>query len=343
MEIRHLETITRLGLYDCDLSSDGQWVAALYMQEEGSRLGVWAARGCDRVREIALPGQAIAGPGLPRETPSIPYSQPRFSPNGRRLAAARRGGGVTVWTLPEGREAGRIAEGGEASAHAFALRGGAIVVAQGDHLTMWAVESGEWLWSLGVPTDVQAMRASADGRLLAVGLRAGGALVVDLEARQIVASEPGIAEAVTSVAFAPTQPWLMAATAPSLNIDGERRERLGHGWAHLWNYRTGAEVVRIPCDSHAALLGGGQHLATLVDSSRALWFWRLPEAEVAARIENVAPEAVTDEAGNFQGRRVTLTATPAGDLLAVGGLSRPFSAVGVLRLYAFEAEAVPQL
>ncbi len=346
MEIRRLETITRLGLYDCDLSPDGQAVAAVYQEDEGPRLGVWDATGCGRVREVALPGTAIEGPALPRETPAPTYLRPRFSPDGERLALARDKGGITVWTLPDGRvifDQPPKQGGTPAAAHAFGPGGESLVIAQGERLELWGIEQAKWLWGLGLAAEVESLRASADGRLLGVGLRAGGAAVVDLEARQIVAARPEITQPVTALAFAPEDSWLLAATAPSFIEVGGRRERAGHGWAYLWNYRTGQEIARIPCDYHAALLGRGRYVATLTDNSRSLWIWRITEYEVTAHIENVVPEAIVDDERGYEGRRVTLTATPAGDVIAVAGLNRPFSAVGALHLYAFQVEAVPQL
>ena len=345
MEIRRLETIARLGLYDCALSPDGQAVAAVYQEDEGPRLGIWRTRGCDWVHELALPGPGIEGPMLPRETPTVTYARPRFSPDGRRLAAARMQRGVTVWALPEGKALfdHTFAGGEPLAAHAFGPDGGTLAIAQGDRVQFWSVDEGRWLAAVAMPGEIASLGASADGRLLGVGLQAGGAAVIDVAARQVVAERPEIAQTVTALAFAPEEPWLLAATAPSFEVVGGRRERREHGWAHLWNYRTGQEVTRIPCDSQAALLGGGRYIATLTDNSRSLWIWHTLRNEVVAHIENVVPEVMVDEERGFEGRRATLTATPAGDVLAVAGLSRPFSAVGALHLYAFQAEAVPQL
>jgi|GEM_PF-2956187 len=345
MEIRRLETIARLGLYDCDLSPDGQAVAAVYQEEEGPRLGIWRTRGCDWVHELVLPGRGIEGPTLPRETPTVTYVRPRFSPDGRRLGAARAQGGVTVWALPGGKVLfDHTFEGGEPMvAHAFGPGGRTLAIAQGDRVQLWNLDDGRWQAAVAMPGEVSSLRASADGQLLGVGLQAGGAAVIDVAGRQVMARRPEIAQAVTALAFAPEEPWLLVATAPSFELVGGRRERREHGWAHLWNYRTNQEVARIPCDSQAALLGGGRYIATLTDTSRSLWIWHTLRNEVVAHIENVVPEAMIDEERGFEGRRATLTANPAGDVMAVAGLSRPFSAVGALHLYAFQAEAVPQL
>ncbi len=346
MEVHRLETITRLGLYDCGLSPDGQAVAAVYQEDEGPRLGVWRTKGCDWVRELALPGTSIEGPALPERTPVPGYARPRFSPDGRRLAAASlEGGGVTVWSLPEGTLLFEHtpAEGAGVAAHAFGPGGETIALGDGDRLELWSVDEGTWLASVALPAEVQALGPSADGRLVGVGLRAGGALVVDLEGREVVARRPEIAQPVTSLGFHPSNRWLLAATAPSFAMEGGRRKKTGHGWAHLWNYDTNEEIVRIPCDYHAVLVGGGEYLATLTDNSRSLWVWRPLENEVTLHIENVVPEVMIDDERGYEGRRVSLAATPAGDTVAVAGLSRPFSAVGALHLYAFQAEAVPQV
>lgn len=345
MEIRRLQTLTRLGLWDCDLSPDGQAVAAVYQEDEGPQLGVWRTRGCDWLHELALPGTPIAGPTLPERTPVPTYARPRFSPDGRRLAAARReGSGLTVWSLEQGKAIFEHApdRGAVVAAHAFGPDGQTVVLAQGDLLQTWSVDEGRWLTALAMPAEVTSLRTSADGRLLGVGLQAGGAAVVDLEAQEVVARRPEIEQPVTALGFHPGQRWLLAATAPSFDTSSGRRQRTAHGWAHLWNYVSGEEVARIPCDYQAVLLGGGEYLATLTDTSRSLWVWHIARDEVAAYIDNVVPEAMVDDERGFEGRSVSLAATPAGDVLAVAGLSRPFSAVGVLRLYAFQAEAVPQ-
>ncbi len=328
MEIQRLETITRLGLFDCDLSPDGSAVAAVYQEEEMPELGVWSTTGCHPLLALDLPGA---------------YGRPRFDPTGRRLAAAREGEQVTVWSLPQGEEIlvhGRGA-GPAISAHAFGPGGETIVVAQGGSLSIWRVDRGEWVANLALPAPVTALRSSRDGRLLGVGLQAGGVAVVDLEGLAVMARVPGLARPVTALSLHPAQPWLMAATGPSFATAGHRRQRTEHGWAYVWNYYTGEELTRVACDYQATLVGGGHYLATLTNNSRTLWIWQIPEARLAAHIEDAAPELMVDEQGN-EIRQATLAATPQGDLLAVAGLTRPVAAVGVLRLFALRAEAVPE-
>jgi len=329
MEIRRLETITRPRLFDCDLSPDGAAVAAVYLEDDGPRLGIWSTTGCRPLLSFDLPGS---------------YARPRFDPTGRRLAAAQRGEQVMVWSLPGGQRifTGQRAGGAVITAHAFGQGGETITIAQGVGLVTWRVDGGEWVASLPMPAEIDVLRSSRDGRMLAVGLHAGGAVVVDTEARSVLVTLPEIAQPVTALAFHPSQPWLMAATAPSFVVDGSRPRRTEHGWAHVWNYRTGQQITRVPCDYQATLLGQGRYLATLTSNSRSLWVWQiLPTMDLVAHIENAVPEMVVDEQGQ-EIRFATLAATPEGDLLAVAGLTRPVSAVGVLRLFAFQAEAVPQ-
>ncbi len=327
MEIRPLETITRLGLYDCDLSPDGSAVAAVYREDEGPRLGVWSTTGCNPILTLDLVG---------------PYERPRFSPGGSSLAAAQVGGLVTVWSLARGKEVfHRARDGGAAiAAHAFGPGGDTLVIAQGERVGLWRIDNGEWLGAVPFSGAVQTLAAANDGRLLGVGLHAGGAAVVDLEGPDIIATLPGMDQAVTALSFHPEQPWLMAATAPSFVQVGQSVERREHGWAHVWNYRTGEEVLRVACDYHAVLVGGGDYLATLTDNSRSLWIWHVQTGDLAAHIENAAPEMMVDERGH-ELRPVTLSATASGDLLAVAGLTRAVAVTGVLRLFAIHPEAVP--
>lgn len=326
MEIRPLETITRPGLYDCDLSPDGLATAAVYREDEGHWLGVWSTTGCHPLLNVDLPGD---------------YVRPRFSPDGRRLAAARRGDEVTVWSLSEGRHLwtqGR--EGGEPFvAHAFGAAGETIALAQGDRVSVWRVEDGRWLYALPAPAAISALRVSSDGRLLAVGLHAGGALIVELAGREEVVRLPAIDRGVTALAFHPSRPWLLTATAPAFVPVGNAWERAGHGWAQVWNYADGEEIARLACDYQAVLLGRGQYVGLLTADSRSLAVWRIePTTRLVAHIENVVPELVVDEQGR-EVRQATLAATPWGDLLAVAGLSRAIVAAGVLRLFAFSAGA----
>ncbi|MDI7275253.1 MAG: hypothetical protein QME94_04685 [Anaerolineae bacterium] len=329
MRIQPLETITRLGLWDCDLSPDGQMVAAPYREDDGLRLGVWSTTGCRPLLTLDLPG---------------PYTRPRFAPRGALLSAARQGEEVTAWSLPDGRRLfSRSREGGAPiAAHAFGPDGTSIAIAQGDRMSLFEVEGSAYIATLAAPAEITSLRASGDGRLLAVGLEAGGALVVDLVSRERVASLPGIGQPAVTVALHPTEPWLLAATAPSFaDVEGAR-ERVEHGWAHVLNYVTGGEIARIACDYQAALLGGGRYLATLTNNSRNLWIWQIvPTIDLVGHIENVAPELAVERTGE-ETRRVTLSATPDGDLLAIAGLSRPVSAAGALHLYAFQPEAAPQ-
>jgi WD40 repeat protein len=329
MRIRPLETITRPGLWDCDVSPDGQAVAAPYREDDGLRLGVWSTAGCNPLLSLDLPG---------------PYTRPRFAQRGGRLAAAREGEEVTVWSLTDGRRLySRTREGGAPiSGHAFGHGGETLAVAQGDRVSLFEIEGGAYLATVAAPAEIGALRSSPDGQLLAVGLRAGGVLVVDLEARETVATLPGIEQPVVALSFHPREPWILAATAPSFAQAGEARRRLTHGWAHIQSYRTGEEIARIPCDYQAVLVGEGRYVATLTNNSRNLWFWQIvPDVDIVAHIENVAPELAVERTGQ-ETRQVTLAATPSGDLLAVAGLARPVSAAGVLRLYAIQPEAAPQ-
>ena len=328
MEIERLQTITRLGLSECDLSPDGQAVAAVYQEDEGFRLGVWSPVGCDVLLDLELAG---------------PYAHPCFDPDGRRLAAIREGEELTVWSLAEGKALFDLRRDGGAAitACAFGRFGETIAIAQGDQLGFWRLEGGAWQASLGVPTGIHSLRSSPDGRLLAVGLQAGGVLVIEWEGYDIRADWPEISQPVTALAFHPSEPWLLAAAAPSFRTVGERQERTGHGWAHLWNYRLGQEILRLPCDDQAVLLGQGHYLATLTHNSRSLWVWQLFPTDIVAHIENAVPELMVDEWGR-EFRRAALAATPQGDLLAVASLSNPLSPTGVLRTFAFHSETVAQ-
>ena len=328
MEIRPLETITRLGLFDCDVSPDGQIVAAIYQEDDGYRLGVWYTTACNSLLDLTVAGA---------------HRQPRFSPDGRRLAASRQGQEVTVWSLPEGRQllSQARSEGSEFTAHAFGPRGETLAIAQDDEIGFWEVAGGAWQASVAMPSVVRTLKSSPDGHLLGVGLQVGGALVLDFEARNILAALPDIRQPVTALAFHPEQSWLLTATAPSFTTSGRHVERTEHGWAQLWNYRTTREILQLPCDYQATLLGEGHYLATLTNNSRSLWIWSIPETDIVAHIENAVPELLIEEQGQ-EVRRATLAASAAGDLLAVAGLARSISAVGTLRLFAFRPEAVPQ-
>ena len=329
MRIRPLETITRPGLWDCDLSPDGLAVAAPYREDEGLRLGVWSTTGCNPLLSLDLPG---------------PYRRPRFAPAATRLAALREGEEVTVWSFPEGQRLfSRGREGGAPiSDHAFGPGGEMLAIAQGDRVSLFEVTGGAYVGTVAAPAEIASLRSSPDGRLLGVGLHAGGVLVVDLEARQTVATLPGIEQPVVTLSFHPREPWLLAATAPSFAEAGEARERTAHGWAHVRSYLTGEEIARVPCDYQAVLLGEGRYVGTLTNNSRNLWVWQiLPAVDIVAHIENVAPELAIERTG-VETRLATLAATPAGDLLAVAGLAWPLSVAGVLHLYAFQPEAAPQ-
>ena len=327
MEIRPLETITRLNLYDCDLSPDGRMVAAVYQEDEGPYLGIWTTSGCRPLAALELAG---------------PYRRPCFSPDGRLLAAAGDGEQVTVWSVPEGQP--RFVQdrmgGDPIVAHAFGPSGASLAIAQGRQLSLWSLSGGECLAGIELPGEITCLRSSPAARLLGVGMLEGGAAVVEWQALAVTARLDAIPQAVSALCFHPAHPWLLLATAPTFEVSQGHQRRLEHGWAELWDYRARQRVARVACDYHAVLAGGGHYVATLTNNSRSLWFWRLgEEPELTAHIENAVPELLVDERGH-EVRRVTLAATPAGDLLAVGSLTRPFSAVGTLRLLAIEAEPV---
>ncbi len=329
MQIEPLQTITRLELSDCDLSPDGQAVAAIYQEDGGLHLGAWSAIGCDQLLDLDLRGT---------------YTRPRFDPDGRRLAAGRGGEQLTVWSLAEGKALFTLERDGDAplAAYAFGRHGETIAVAQGDRLSFWDIEGARWQATLPLPAEIQSLRSSPDGRMLAVGLVAGGAVIVEWQGRDIRANLPEITQPVTALAFHPERPWLLTALGPTLTVTGRRVERAEHGWARVWSYRTGEEIVHIPCDYEAVFLGQGRYVATITDNSRSLWVWQiLPAADLVAHVENAVPERMVDERG-YETRRVSLSATPQGDLLAVSGLTRPISPVGALHIFAFRPEAVPQ-
>ena len=258
MHIRPLETITRLDLYDCDLSPDGQMVAAVYREDEGPYLGLWTTSGCRPLAALRLPG---------------PYRRPCFSPDGRLLAAAGDGEQVTVWSVPEGQV--RFVQdrmgGAPIVAHAFGPSGGSLAIAQGRRLTMWSLPGGALLAGIDLPGEIACLRSSPAGRLLGVGLRQGGAAVIEWQALAVSSRLEEIVQPVSALCFHPAHPWLLVATTPTFKVSDGRQQRLEHGWAELWDYRARRRVARVACDYHAVLAGGGHYVATLTNNSRSLW------------------------------------------------------------------------
>jgi WD40 repeat protein len=89
-----------------------------------------------------------------------------FSPDGRLLASAGQGSGVTIWDVSTGRDVNKFAA--EAGELAFSPDGRMLASSVDDGLVIWDVASGRSLRTLPAHLgEVRALAFSADGRLLA--------------------------------------------------------------------------------------------------------------------------------------------------------------------------------
>jgi hypothetical protein len=121
--------------------------------------------------------------GLPIQCVQLgPVAAPlAFSPDGALLAVAVRGlsgwGGVALWEVRAGRLRARVSVRPSLRGLAFTADGSALVTDEADDcLRVWDVHSGLERRALHLPpgTRLLSMALSPDGRLLALGLAAGG-------------------------------------------------------------------------------------------------------------------------------------------------------------------------
>jgi WD40 repeat protein/tRNA A-37 threonylcarbamoyl transferase component Bud32 len=201
-----------------------------------------------------------------------------FTPAGRRLATADRGGTIKVWDVANGQEVATLHAGDKGVyALAWAPDGKRLATAEGDEtVKVWDVAASKVLVSLpaGVPAEaICAVPAwSPDGKRLATGGKDGAIRVWEVaDGKEVLLVRAG---GVRDLAWSP---------------DGKRLASFGDGGVKLWDAATGEEAftfwevqgttVRAPLASIAHVSGlawskdGKQVIFTLAAGKGLIKAW----------------------------------------------------------------------
>jgi WD40 repeat protein len=195
-----------------------------------------------------------------------------FSPDGRRLAAIRLGGGVGVWDVGSGQEVRSFTCGPDMARCVALSPDGRLLAAGGSHgrVLLWDTgSSGEEVRALeGHSGEVKAVAFSPDGRLLASAGEDRMVRLWDVPAGKEVRALRGHTSVVMSVAFSP---------------DGRRLASGGDTTVRLWDVAEGQEVRALK-----ACAGGVWKVAFSPDG--ALLASAGTDAAMLARTYLVAPD-----------------------------------------------------
>ncbi|MEU0410834.1 helix-turn-helix domain-containing protein [Streptomyces griseorubiginosus] len=197
-----------------------------------------------------------------------------FSPDGTRLALVGADGALRIWHLPTGAlHTLRTGRDQPLREVVFAPDGRTLaavtVGADGDHVTLFDVETGRARRTLKPKAFVLSVALSPDGRTLATASRDGRVVLWDVRTGRPRDS------------FSADAP----AGAPAFSPDGRTLALGGARGVQLWDLVTRQSRLRVPTGSYAtaAFSPDGRTLAITAGGSVALWNPRLPDPAQAIR------------------------------------------------------------
>jgi WD40 repeat protein len=177
-----------------------------------------------------------------------------FSPDGKQLASAGRGGAI-LWNVATGEQLHRlIGYGDVATAIAFSPDGKQLALAERDGAILWDMATGEQLYRFMGYGDV-AIAFSPDGKQLASAGR-GGAILWDVATGEQLHRLRSYRD--VAIAFSP---------------NGKQLASAGRGGAILWDTATGEQLHRLTGygDVAIAFSPNGKQLASAGEDGAILW------------------------------------------------------------------------
>jgi WD40 repeat protein len=274
------------------LAPDGTRAAAAAVRDDGTGIvAAWDAGSGRLLFQGDLPAGALA-----------------FAPAGNLLAGGNARGGITLWSVPEGKELATL-QAGRATIHSLAFSADGGRLAAGDSagtVTVWDVSARlPVTYGYGSHHDVYAVAFSPDGTLLASGGRGPARLWDSATGRLLLSLQSG--GLVTAVAFAPdagrlvlgnkgparVTVWALEAARGTqtlrgltsqgshlcLSDDGRLLAALAHNWqVGVWDLESGAlrrvlDAPRGGAEDDAALAfdPDGRRLACSAGEEAKLW------------------------------------------------------------------------
>lgn len=263
---------------------------------DGARIATTSADGTVRLWDVAT-GENL----LVMHQPSA--AGIAFDPTGERLAVATTAPSdapVRLWNTRNGQQVGAIgAFARDTSDVDYSPDGASLAVADGSgESTIWDVQSGQRLASLGRGAPAYSIRFSPDGRQVATGGNDGVVRVWDAATGGLLLTLPGHAATVTNLDFSPDGAFLATASA-----DGTTR---------LWDISPagGRELLTIP--GHDGVVysvdysADGTRLATSSWDRRAA-VWSAQSGELLVSLPE-HPDSIARIAFSPDGRSVATAA-----------------------------------
>jgi WD40 repeat protein len=196
------------------IDPDSDYIYTAAFKVEGNTLAVGVG---SEIRLLSLPDGKVKST-LPLRADGA-VTALAFSPDGKTLASAQAGYGITIWDLTTGEPAIEPSYGVVAPrlnhqnvvSLVFSLKGGILVSGGRESIGFWESETGRPLGRRLAhhPGEVKSVAVSPDGKLLASASSDNTVLLWDLDTRQPM-SQPISAhrDGVVSVAFSPDGKWL---------------------------------------------------------------------------------------------------------------------------------------
>ncbi|MFO0893232.1 MAG: protein kinase, partial [Isosphaeraceae bacterium] len=190
----------------------------------------------------------------------------RFSPDGRRIASASKGGSLLIWDAASGLRVGRLVESGR-PLYGLAFQPGTGRLASGGEegtIRVWDPEAGRLVRTIETgPDTIYALAYSPDGKLLASGhgfpaleevdhMRGKGVIRIwDAESGRLLHTLRGHTQNLMGLAFSPDGATIASVSGSWLAV-AQAASRPGE--LILWDARTGAMLRQ--AQGHAGPLTG---------------------------------------------------------------------------------------
>ncbi len=248
-------------------------IRSLAYSRDGRRVAWVGIDGAIRQAD-ATTGETLVSRQLPDD-----FGQAYLSPHGTRYAAASESGKVVVWEVGTGKQLASLPAknvGAGAVRHlAFSPDEQWLATRGPQSLQLWDTATGKEIRAFKEANDSQCRPAfSPDGRLLAIGTRAGSTRIWDIASGQLLRSPAGHVGTVLAAAFSPESTQLATGGAD--------------GCVRVWNVANGREILLLR--GHYGRVGSlcfhpsGTYLASGGEQPADVKIWDLTRPQEYVRV-----------------------------------------------------------
>ncbi len=242
-------------------SYDGSSMRTLLVSPDGSTLitpfgpRIWSVADATEIKNIGHTMDAIA-----------------VTPDWRMLIGGLSYGGMTIWSLPEGKQLRRITEGVD-SIRALAVSPTAelLVGAGGGNIGLWSLPEGRYLGKLGEHAGaINAVAISADGRIVVSAADDGFIKVWTLPGGRLERTLSGHTDAVLCLALG---------AGGDLLVSGGRDDTI-----RFWSLSSGANTATLDTKWDVGAVALSADGSTVVSGTQRgyIQLWSVPRGEMRA-------------------------------------------------------------